>query len=369
MTLPVRVGDDWPRLLVPASGCALPAALVERRERVLHVSRRNQWQRQDALTRAFARIATVYRIVDMGATPPHALEEQLIREASDIAPTLVWMQLQSDPISVTPATIRDLRRVCAKNAVLINWDGDQHYEPTDWQRAWFVDIGRELDCSLVKNTKHPAEYAARGVQHPGYLGQGVDCDALRPRVAPSEVGIDPPRDLVFVAHQHGAIADYGHRISVAARLHDTYPGRVGIYGGGWGTRGLPSITEPQQAAVYGAARGALSVSIRCDLPRYTSNRLLNILAAGGVGLVERFPDCAGLGLTDGVNCLLWSTWEELCACVDHVLAAPPAELTAIRCNARTLGEQHSWTAYMAQLLAMVDAIRAERAAALLGATA
>lgn len=359
MTLAARVGADWPRVLTPAPGCTLPRAPLERRERVLHLSRRNRWQRQAGLTRALQRIAIVHRIVDLNEIPPCSLEEQLIRDASDIAPTLVWMQIQQDPVYVTAETIRQVRRVCARNVVMINWDGDQHYEPSHAQWSWFIDLGRELDASLVKNTKHPEEYAARGVRHPGYLGQGVDETVLRPTTSGGPSAVPP---LVFVAHAHERLPAYEHRIGVARRLKAERGGAFGIYGGGWGEAGLAPIDEAAQASVYTRAAGALSVSIRYDLPRYTSNRLLNILASGGVGLVERFAECEGLGFDDGRNCLVWATWDELQERIEYALHGPSAELAALRVAARELGVEHSWDAYAAKLLTIVDAIREERAA-------
>ena len=361
MSLPLRrVCDDWPRVLCPAPGCLMPTAPVMQRERVLHLSRRNRNQMQVGLARAFQRIALRYEIVDFAMTPMCSVADNLLYAASHLAPTLVWMQLQQDPEVITPALLRRLRGTCASNVVIVCWDGDQHFEPRAWQRAWFVDLGREFDAAFVKNTAHPYEYAALGVRRPGYLGQGADCDALRP-VVPTPAGVP---EVVFVANHNAAVGRYTHRIEIAARLKDTYGDRCGIYGRNWGARGNGPVTEADQPRLYSGARASLSVSIRADLPRYTSNRLLNILACGGVALVERFPDCAGLGLVDGENCLLWTTWDELVERTEWALYAPQAATDALRAAAYALSAEHSWTAYMGQLLAVVDTIRAERAAAL-----
>lgn len=337
----------------------MPMAPLRQRERVLHLSIRNEHEKQAPLTAAFQRIASTYRLVDSALGYTQAVDDQLIYDASQISPTLVWFQAQYRMAWMTDDIIVRLRSICARNAVFVNWDGDQHFEPRSAQREWFVWLGRQLDASLIKNTLYPYEYAKLGVVRPGYLGEGYNADLLSDLTPP----VDCP-EVAFIANQY-PFPGYEHRVSVMDHLARRLGPRLGIYGGGWdealweaSRRGR--IAPPVAGGIYAGAKASLSLSIRDDLPRYTSNRMVNILAAGGVGLIEKFPEWEALDLEDGVNCLMWAGLDELDAAVDRALGMPEPERQAMRAAAKEAAKLRSWDAYMARLLAIVDLIRAEK---------
>ena len=351
---PPRVaGADWPCVLTPAASCLPPAAETHRDERILCVP----WTLAGCADRtshsylaALERVAASYREVPIGTD---FVDVALLEAAEDIKPTLVFLNLQGP--SLSPEFIAELRPLCDPTCVIVQWDGDQHHEPADERRRWFVELGRVLDASLVVNVKHPAEYAALGVQHPGFLGCGINETVWRPTTP------TPGTPLIVCLANNWPQFNYAARNRAFAAVAAAFPDQFAVYGSGWEGSGAPFPTRPflpneDQAGVYAAARVALSISIRADLPRYTSHRLFGALASGAVTLVERFPDCEGLGLVDGLNCILWSGIDELLDKL-HWLPLRPLEM---QMAARRAGLLHSLPAFCGELTAIVDAVRGAR---------
>ena len=357
MTPPRRACDDWPRVLVPSPGCLSPLTDIRHDERVLMVVLQSTYD--GGTPRQFLRALTSnpgdYREVSMTMdTYPDA---ELLEAAAEIRPTIVFLALFRDSI-ITPEVISELRPLCDPTCVIVNYDGDQHFEPGHIGRRWFVDLGRVCDASLVVNTKHPVEYAAMGVHHPGYLAPLIDETIWRP-TEPTP-GTLP---IVCLANNWPRL-DYTGRNAVFAAIAATFPDQFAVYGQGW--NGMepfpvrPFLHNEDEAGVYSAARAALSISIRSDLPRYTSNRLFYALCSGAVVLAESFPDCDGLGLEDGHNCLLWHGWDELRAHLKRILCTRPEDWLAMRAAARGVGLLHALPAFLGALAAIVDAVRGAR---------
>lgn len=343
---------DWPCLLTPAPGC-YPLTVEHRAtERVLHVALRSAFEPNRNIADSLRHISTDYREVDWQCTGA-ATAAEAIRVASEIRPTLVFMQLQTGGV-LQPEDIVQLRQVCDPSVVICNWDGDQHFDPPSPNRQWFADLGRVCDASLIPNTAHPAVYASLGVQHPGYLQIGID-PYIYHQTDPA-LNVLP---VVCLASCYG-VALHQRRTSMLAAIKTAFPGAVGVYGGGWGADAYPMLHQTQESAVYAAARAALSISIRNDLPRYSSDRLFRMLASGAVCLVEAFPDMEGVGLIGGVNCLVWYDLTQLEGVIRDVLATPAEHFVPMRQAAAALSRDHTWVARFHELLAIADAVRASR---------
>lgn len=352
---------EWPTILNPEFGCYPLAADVCADERVLHIALRDDFEPQPALERALRSIASQYVQVDWQAEEKKGpLATPLLEAAAALKPTLVFAQIQR-PNALSGQLMRRVRDFCDPSCVIVQWDGDQHHTPTDKGRQWYVELGRECDCNLTVETGYQARYAALGVKHPGYLQIGIEERWYHP--SEPTAGVPP---VVLLAGNYPSLAHnpggYKTRLEIAQRCQDAYgPEGFGIYGSGWG--GWPCarlfVRQPEEAGLYAAAKAALSISIRSDLPRYTSDRLLRMLASGAVCLVERFPDCDGLGLKHGDNCLLWSSWTELSTAIEWTLEHP-GTFTPVRCAAADLGLEHTWSVRMPELLACVQAVRSSR---------
>lgn len=349
----------WPQLLTPAPGCLPLAAAPRRDERVLHVALYPECDVLQSLPRAFNRIATAYAQIDHVRTPSYALPDAIIAEAARINATIVFMQIQGIGLSeLTPDHMARLHANAHPACVVVQWDGDMHFPPRSGYREWFVRLGSLIDASLTAETRYQDEYASLGVVRPGFLEAGADDRIFAPR-AP-----EPGSPSVVFLASNWPVAPPGYvvRRAMVEALTARYGAEFGVYGRGWeGPCAHENIPLLYEATVYSSARAALSISICNDITRYTSDRLLRMLCSGALCLVERFPDCAGLGLVDGENCLLWSTWAELQAHIDAIIERPTNPRWAqLRAAALALGQLHTWDARMLELLAIVDAVRAAR---------
>lgn len=365
-------------LLVPPEGLLSPnlSAWASERggggERVLHLALRTPDEKQMGLARALARLGGDSRDVDWIAEEARggtALENAVLEAAKALRPTLVFMQLQRRT-AITPAVVQSLRALCDPNVVIMNWDGDQHHEPGSPEREWFVELGKVCDTSLVVNTAHPALYADMGVKNAGFLEIGIDGDLYAPLNADELVG-PADRPLVLLASNYPHVASYGRRVEVVRALQTTFRKSFGVYGGGWERweSGKPMLRGREETTAYVRARGAVSMSIRNDLPRYTSDRLFRALAAGALVFVERFPDLEGLGVRHNENALVWSDPTDLLMTLARYMSTSAGiraevdqDVARIRAAAVKTGRWHTWAARMPELMAIVETVRERRSA-------
>jgi hypothetical protein len=323
----------------------------------LHVCLRVPGDPQNALATALRDLTTDggdYAEVDwyaLGAKFP----ERLLEAAAMLRPTLVFAQIQTAGI-LTAGDVEMLRRA-SPGVVVCQWDGDHRHNHTDTpDRDWFRHLGKACDINACVCTRDVEEYAAQGVPGAAYLQIGVDADTWRPTFGAENV---PP--IVMLA-AFNKLPGYVSRIEAVKRLSPT--GNFAVYGNGWQAVGFPAAHRPflshaQEAPVYSACKAAISASIRNDLPRYTSDRLLRCLASGALTLVEHFPDMEGLGLRDGENCAVWYDVDGLERLVADVLSRPNDEAWEhIRHEARELALTHTWDSRMFELAHMVEAVRA-----------
>jgi hypothetical protein len=353
-----RAAPDWPAILLPAPGHLPPTAPVRPQERVLHVALRDAREGQPGLARALRGMSSGYAEVDWthcerefgAAGPLDAIRDR----AAALRPTVVFMQLQRAS-AITSAFVNELRGRCDPSVVIIDWDGDQHHEADAPARRWFVELGHACDTSLVVNTRHPITYAALGVRHPGYLQIGVDQELYCP-TAPTP---RTPR-TVFLASNYVNDPAYRRRREIVEQLTAAFDADFGVYGGGWSSPSSRQLLgQAEEAGVYTAATVAVSMSIRSDLPRYTSDRLFRALASGAYVLVERFPDMEGLGLDDS-NCRAWSDWDQLLDLILRVDLGAPDYLATRRAAHELAHAHHTWDARMGDLMAIIHAVRAAR---------
>lgn len=327
------------------------------KERVLHIALRVAGDPQAALERALRSIASEYAEVVWTQTPREELADRIGSVAYALRPTLVFAQIQTAGV-LSPAIAYRLRKFGSPECVLVQWDGDQHHEPGDPERQWFIDLGREFDASLICNTRYPKAYSKMGVRRCGYLQIGVDVDIWKP----TQHAPNTP-EIVMLASDYPHLSGYDRRVDICRKLTAAFPERFAVYGHGWrrpDVASRPFLEHAQEAPVLSAAKAVLSMSIRNDLPHYTSDRLFRCLASGALTLVEEFPGYADLGLEHERNCLLWRTWADLQPQVVRALLGYPQQ-AEIRAAARGLAVvRHTWDARMSELLELVERIRKER---------
>lgn len=350
-----QAAPNWGQTFLPHPGCYPPAATPRRDERLIHVCLRVPGDPQTALAnalRGLTRDGGTYAEVDWVPDPRHA-GEKLRTIAQQLKPTFVFVQVQTaDVLSV--ADLEVVRRFADPSCVIVNWDGDRHYEADAPQRAWFRDLSRGCDASAVVCTRDAENYAKLGVKGAAFLQIGVDADLWKP----TDPSPNTPA-VVMLASDYPHLQSYNRRVDICRKLTAALPGQFAVYGYGWqrpDVASRPFLQHHEEAPVYSGAMAAVCMSIRNDLPRYSSDRLFRVLASGTVPLVEWFPDCEGLGLVDQVNCLLWHDWDELRCLVN----GPVLDNPGMRQAARALALEHTWEARMFELAAVTNTIREDR---------
>lgn len=356
---PVHVAsaDEWPRLYLPRPGMAPRRSPLEagRPLRLLHLSLAYDGEPLDEQRRQFARIGETVEV------RWHGREREAVEAARAHRPDLVWAQIQSD--AWTPDLTEALRAAAGPACTLALWTGDVRTSAAQPVERWLVRAGQRFDLILADGLTYPRKLALdeRVPASCGYLACGID-----PTLNPWEPDAVETGGVVFVGapHRHLGGDDREALLSgVAAAL----PGQLTIYGSGWGASSLAPIARPfvaqrQAAHIMRRASVTIAQSLFSDLERYTSDRLTRAMHAGAVVAVRRFPDMEGLGLIDRVNCLAWSTSNDL----DQLIAVwtrpdyAPRRAEIRRAASALAAERYPWSRTVEELLAIVRGYRERR---------
>jgi len=342
-------------------------------ERVLHVHLWSAEEPQHSLCQALTALAdpsipaASHRRIDWtrlwssrhGANSA-AVREAVLGAASEIKPTLVFMQLQQ-PGVLSAEDVRNIRALAAEGAIIVHWTGDvgQQYA----RGHWYHELAGAADLMLFSCMTHVQSYHADGMANAAYLQIGYDEE--RYYEGPDDrYGASYSVVTLGQRYRPDAIrlplgtSDAVLRVEVGERIRKVWGRRGGVFGASWPSRPMP----PQASGdVYRTASMAVSVSLANDLSRYSSDRLLRSMACGTPTLVKRFKDAATWGLVDGVNCVFFDTAKEMeqrgKAYLNH---ARQSELRAIgKAGAQLVREHHRWGVRMREMYAYVAALRGD----------
>lgn len=361
----VKAGtQDWPDLYVPSPGMLPRRSPVSAGppERLLLLPLATAAEPQVGLIQAWARVGptrSVSRYMGhlAGATNEVRLAA-VMRAAVEHQPTVVWIQLQREG-EFGEGELTKLREVCPPNCLLCTWNGDAR---TFWAQelpGWMVESGRAADLALHSTITYARMLRALGVEGAGYLQvgyeEGRDTD-LSPDWTPP---VDVSRAAVLTANR--LINRPDRRLERMIELNGKFPGRLAVFGQGWGTQ--PYAHGPLRRefcpTLYALAPVTISTSISTDLEGYSSDRLARLGAAGSFVALEKFRGQEHWGVRDGHNVVCWEGMDELERLIWHWTQPEQSELRrVIRGNIRNLAQEWwSWHAVVEQFLAIVRAHR------------
>ena len=332
---------------------------------VLHLTLAAPGEPLVALTRALARFGPLTRIAWTELCPQLGAERalrEILAAAAAVRPGLIWMQVQGPGPLADAAYLRALRQAAGPQARLVTWTGDvtDHGAGggiTLRTAPWMLAMCEAVDLFTACHCDYPqALHDAGAAASCGFMQCGFDAELFnyRPQRL-AQRGVD---GLVWLASRYPTLAS-GERDALARLLLRELPGRLTCYGGGWaeiiGEAAAGGIDPVSSSYLYSHAPLALSISHSSVLRRYTSDRLMRIMASGGVGLVREFPDMQGLGCLDGETCLVWRTPEELVALArDWLRPARDGDRTRIRQAAWAIAHRHmTWDAAIEELAWML----------------
>lgn len=329
-------------------------------ERVLHVHLGTPEEPQTSLCESLALLGAYTRI-DWPSVPKEALREAILAKAQALKPTLVFMQLQRAGV-VEPETIDQVREHLDPRGVVVHWTGDIGGQLGPGHG--YSRLSDSCDLMLFSCNDHVRWWREQGgVLHADYLQIGYDED--RYFLGPDAMyGGD--YDVSFLAQRYDGASfklaigteEGGLRVAVGELLRKRYGKRAGVFGHGWPNG---HVKPAKSGGVYRRSHLAVSVSLCSDLDRYSSDRLLRILASGTPAVVKRFKGMASWGLHDNVNCLVFDEVEELKDLLPAWLSRNNADRRRLigRAGASLAFEHHSWPVRMAELMALVAHARGE----------
>jgi hypothetical protein len=274
----------------------------------------------------------------------HAQDRCVSDELADLAeawqPHIIFAQVQNTAHGFNGFTAQRLR-YAAPNAVMVNVNGD--YWRHSYLSETMMGVHQWFDVLGCTDAAVLSELRNRGV------------NAVHLLHAYEPVGDLPDaatHEIVFLGNGYSP-----ERQALAKALRRLNPD-AGLYGSMPGMRmdGNTLYDFALGRALYANADFAVSPMQFDDTDGYVSNRLWEIMVAGGaVALQQRSPGLEdATGIVDGEHVLLWDTLDDLADLVE-AYRKRPNERARIACQAQQLArERHSFRSRVQQVLTYVE---------------
>jgi len=346
---------EWPRLYVPRPGAPPRRSPVAAGPplRVFHLA--IPLDRPNALEQALAKVGS-YAFADWSGR-----EREAIAAARAHQPDVVWAQVQSG--AWTPSHTAALRAAVGPKCTMCLWSGDVRTPASKPVERWLVEQAGVFDVVLTSNCAYPRKLVLdeKVKAACGYLGCGVD-----PALHYQNLKAVETSTAVFFGTNYRGL-DGGAREQLFSIVERAMPGVLAVYGDHWEGSAVAPRSHPAQHPrdsnlLMWSAAVTVSTSLFHDLPRYSSDRLKRAAAAGAVVAVREFPDMAGLGFVDGVNCLVWRTADDLVGLLRRWTRPEqaPARRKIRAAVAALASERFTWDRVVEELLAILRDHRARR---------
>jgi hypothetical protein len=199
---------------------------------------------------------------------------------------------------------------------VINWTGDVRQPIPDW----YIEVGKACSLSLFTNDKDIEVCNENGVKA-DYLQIGYNEHQYNEISMPEYMNQIKPKDVVFMAnhYQYSGFPLTECRMKVANELLNTFGERFALYGSGW-QENLPQVgslmfNQHLEAEVYRNSKMAINLS-HFNLSRYSSDRLLRIMACGCLCLSHKY-DNIGMEYENKKHLVYWSSIEELKELIEY----------------------------------------------------
>lgn len=357
----------WHRIaaLDPKRG-ELPAAVEPRSERVLHYHLWTEEDPQNGLANAMSQLGNIaHGRIDWPTLAPAQRATEFLGMASELHPTVVFLQLQGPDALDLGAIARVRRENRDPSLVVIAWSGDVGPTNGPWpgfSDAWAYELAKHVDLMLFTGTGQVQMHRERGMQNAAYLQIGFDEDRYHPGPA---THYGSQHDVVFLGQDYGSNFDRipGQESQLRRDLVHAFERsslRFAAYGSGWSSN--TSAHQTTAGDVYRSSQMALSVSLVSGLGRYSSDRLIRAMACGTPTLVKAFDDMEGWGLRDGVNVIAWNNADEAVEKARHWLdpSRRDALLAIGAAGAELMKTRHTWSYRLKELAALIQAVRGQR---------
>jgi hypothetical protein len=262
--------------------------------------------------------------------------------------------------------VAEVRRVAGNDdLIVICWCGDvggingPYSVPGD---HWAYEMAAYCDLMLYSSMSQVRAHRSRGMHNAAYLQIGYDEDRY---FEGKEDEYGSSFDIAFIGAKYCERNwtslpgnEAALRSTVVETMRKQMGARFGLFGRGWNC-GVAHLRPADSGEVYRHSYLALSISICSYLERYSSDRLLRILACGTPALMKVFDDWRSFGLVHGENVLVWETLDELMTLTRTWLEpARREELREIGWRGAQLArEHHSWGIRMLEMYPSIATMR------------
>ena len=311
--------------------------------KIFHVGLYDSHEPQESLRSALASLGEYREATYNGRK--EQINDDIVRISDEFNPTIVFMQIQSANI-VSENSLKVLKN---GGAFVINWTGDVRQPLPEW----YIETGRLVDLTLFTNTNDVYYCRERGIKS-DYLQIGYNDKIYNELLSESYLTIKSA-DIVFMAN-HYPFSKFplsNERLNTAKSLTNRYGDDFKLYGTGWSSefQNIESLMYKQhlEADAYRLSKVAINLS-HFNLSRYSSDRLLRIMACGSLCLCQRYVDCE-LDYKDGVHLRYWDTIDELYSLIDYYIN-PENEIERQKIakkGQRYIQERCTWSVRMEEL--------------------
>lgn len=288
-------------------------------------------------------VATVSQFRD-----PKERQWAVVNELSDLVtrfqPDVLLTQIH-DVDTITPQTIGVIRAYNPR-MVVVNWNGD--YWEQGLTSAPMLELLKGVDLQLVVNGSVLETYKQYGI--PAAYWQCAYEDS-----APYE-GQVKAHDVVFMGNPYSTARK---QLGAFLRSLDV---NVGIYGRGWENADGETLYNFQLGeAIYQQAKVAVGDNQYPDAYGFVSNRIFQILGAGGALLLHQpIPGLEALtGIKEGVHYIAWDDLADLRDKIAYwsAKAQDTKRRKITKAAAKFIREQHSFDARVKELFRLMPMAR------------
>lgn len=258
----------------------------------------------NGLQTAFIRNSSEYQELSVGVLN---VNENAIQMVRSFKPDIIFMQIQQEGV-IREETVLEFKK---NGAFVVNFTGDVRFPIPDW----YYKLGRHIDFTLFSNMTDVEKMNEDKVPS-RYLEIGID-----PLIYTNTGSLSPSRNIVFFGNNYGEhkfpMSQY--RIQMVQFLKEKFGDNFGVFGNGWSRAdGNLNHSQHEEASAYRAAKIAINVS-HFEYKKYSSDRLLRILATGvPICLAKWYPDIEN-DFTDGYHLRIWRNLDELQALCNYYL--------------------------------------------------
>lgn len=276
-------------------------------------------------------------------TDQETMQKMLVKEAEDMKPDLIWMQVQVSDI-IDAETFKALSKI----AFTVNYTFDiRHKEQTEWLYNLVPHIG--LMC--FSNQRDVDECKSRGYNNVMVLQSSVDMDVYKPnRFAYT------PNFVSFIGTNFAAtnmpFPQSDERVEMVDRLRKRFGKSFDVWGRGWGES--QSTFPGQEAKIYDTSLMGINHN-NFNEELYTSDRLWRIMASGVMCLTSYFKGLETL-FTRGKDIDWWETLDELEEKIDYYFSNPDEAANIAFNGCWNVRANHKWENRIMQMRAFIESM-------------